>query len=111
MKGIVFHKHTNTRIKNAGICNTRSLERTSSNAMGSFDIRIQEGDTLQITCEGYLKQEFWITKTENLVLYLEPAVPSLVPQAPQKKGSFFYFFTFLSKSVQKIKGSVIQRKK
>lgn len=70
LKGVVFEEGSKTRLGNAAVHNKRTGYTNVTDNFGLFDIQAQEGDTLQISIDGYLSKELRVSNLQSLVVYL-----------------------------------------
>lgn len=70
LRGVIFEEGTKTRVAGASVHNQRTGYTNPTNNFGLFDILAEEGDTLQISLDGYLDKEIKVSKLKDLVIYL-----------------------------------------
>ncbi|MGY0040958.1 hypothetical protein [Pedobacter sp. NJ-S-72] len=70
LKGVIFEEGTKTRLGSAAVHNKRTGYTNTTNNFGLFDILAQEGDTLQISMDGYLNKELHVSNLKDLIIYL-----------------------------------------
>jgi hypothetical protein len=73
LKGVIFEEGTKTRLGSAAVHNKRTGYTNTTNNFGLFDILAQEGDTLQISMDGYLNKELHVSNLKDLIIYLRVA--------------------------------------
>ncbi|QNK61730.1 hypothetical protein H7F33_14360 [Pedobacter sp. PAMC26386] len=70
LKGVLFEEGTKARLGSAAVHNKRTGYTSTTNNFGLFDVLAQEGDTLQISLDGYLTKELRVENLKDLVIYL-----------------------------------------
>ena len=70
LKGVIFEEGTRARVGGASVHNQRTGYTNSTNNFGLFDILAQQGDTLQISLDGYLNKQIEVINLKDLVIYL-----------------------------------------
>ncbi|MBB5634309.1 hypothetical protein HDE68_000194 [Pedobacter cryoconitis] len=73
LKGVIFEEGTKSRLGNVPVYNKRTGYTNTSNNFGLFDILAQEGDTLQISMDGYINKELRVSNLNDLIIYLRVA--------------------------------------
>jgi hypothetical protein len=77
VKGVIFEEGTRTRVAGASVHNQRTGYTNSTNNFGLFDIVVQEGDTLQISLDGYLDKQIEVSNLKDLIIYLRASSTQL----------------------------------
>ncbi|WP_367865976.1 hypothetical protein [Pedobacter sp. WC2423] len=77
LKGVIFEEGTRTRVGGASVHNQRTGYTNSTNNFGLFDILAQQGDTLQISLDGYLNKQIEVSNLKDLVIYLRASSTQL----------------------------------
>ncbi|WP_221393740.1 carboxypeptidase-like regulatory domain-containing protein [Dyadobacter sp. NIV53] len=76
--GFVTDKNTGEAIASAAVRNTSRQMITTTTRLGAFQIFAYSGDSLIVSCVGYVSQKFVISKTDNkLIVELLPDVKIL----------------------------------
>lgn len=70
LQGAVFQKGTSSRLAGALVRNEANRERASTDKLGVFSIRAAVGDTLTISCIGFLDQRVVVKDFQDLLIYL-----------------------------------------
>lgn len=77
LKGVIFEEGTKTRVGGASVHNQRTGYTNPTNNFGLFDILAQEGDTLQISLDGYFDKKVKVENLKDLIIYLRASSTQL----------------------------------
>lgn len=77
LKGVIFEEGTKTRVWGASVHNQRTGYTNPTNNFGLFDILAQEGDTLQISLDGYFDKKVKVENLKDLIIYLRASSTQL----------------------------------
>lgn len=77
LKGVIFEEGTKTRVGGASVHNQRTGYTNPTNNFGLFDILAQEGDTLQISLDGYFDKKIKVDNLKDLIIYLRASSTQL----------------------------------
>jgi hypothetical protein len=71
LHGIISRQGTSNRIENVNVRIKNTINSLKTNALGEFSIPVSIGDTLEISHEGYVKQEFIVSNFADAMIFLQ----------------------------------------